>query len=454
MTGNPAYSRLPRRYFVVAMCFLAVFVCYIDRVNISVAALAMQERFGWSETTKGFVLSSFFIGYLLFQVPSGYLANRYGGKRVLGGAVVLWSIFTFLTPATAASLPLLIAVRIAMGLSEAATFPGAYSLYAHWVPARERARAIAIQMSGIPVGTVFALLTTGVIVTRFGWPSAFYVFGTAGLIWAGSWFLTVHDKPQTDPRLSPAERALLPQQRPFLLRAEPVPWKDLFSTPAVWALIINHFCTNWGLYTLMAWLPSYFKKAHRLSLESSGFYSSAPWLIMFVMLNLAAWLADYWVRRGTSLTVVRKWMQCIALLGSAAFLVLATQARTSDGALLLLCGALGTLAFAWSGFGSNHLDIAPRYADILVGITNTAGTLPGVFAVVLTGWLVDMTGGYTVSFLLIAVINTIGAVVWLAFSTARPIFSEALAAGQQGAAPANIAALPIDLRAPTSSSAE
>jgi ACS family sodium-dependent inorganic phosphate cotransporter len=76
MTGSPAYSRLPRRHFVVAMCFLAVFVCYIDRVNISVAALAMQERFGWSETTKGFVLSSFFIGYLLFQVPSGYLANR------------------------------------------------------------------------------------------------------------------------------------------------------------------------------------------------------------------------------------------------------------------------------------------------------------------------------------------------------------------------------------------
>jgi ACS family sodium-dependent inorganic phosphate cotransporter len=188
-------------------------------------------------------------------------------------------------------------------------------------------------------------------------------------------------------------------------------------------LIINHFCTNWGLYTLMAWLPSYFRKTHSLSLEYAGLYSSAPWLIMFVMINLAAWIADFCVRRGVSLTTVRKAMQSIALLGSGSFLVLASQATSSDSALLSLCGALGTLAFAWSGFGSNHLDIAPQYADVLVGITNTAGTLPGIFAVVLTGWLVDVTGGYATSFLLIAGIDVLGAVTWLAFSTARPILA-------------------------------
>ena len=103
-----------RRYTIVALCVAASFVCYIDRVNISVAAITMQQQYGWSEQTKGLVLSSFFLGYMLFQVPSGWLANRIGGKFVLGFAVVWWSVFTMLTPLAAAlSLPILLATRVA-----------------------------------------------------------------------------------------------------------------------------------------------------------------------------------------------------------------------------------------------------------------------------------------------------------------------------------------------------
>src|SRR5690606_38545604 len=103
-------ARWPARYTVVALSFWAVFICYIDRVNISVAAVAMQDEFGWDETTKGMVLSSLFVGYLALQVASGWLANRIGGRIVLGVAVVWWSVFTMLTPPAAfVSLGLLIA---------------------------------------------------------------------------------------------------------------------------------------------------------------------------------------------------------------------------------------------------------------------------------------------------------------------------------------------------------
>ncbi len=133
-TRPETMGRWPRRYTMVGLCFCAVFVCYIDRVNISVAAIAMQEELGWSETVKGFVLSSFFIGYMLFMAPSGWLANRIGGRIVLGLAVLWWSVFTILTPAAALiSLPILIAARIAMGLGEAAMFPAAYNIYGRWV---------------------------------------------------------------------------------------------------------------------------------------------------------------------------------------------------------------------------------------------------------------------------------------------------------------------------------
>ncbi|MGR8950238.1 MAG: MFS transporter, partial [Gammaproteobacteria bacterium] len=161
-----ASSGWQQRYNIVTLCVIAVFICYIDRVNISVAAIAMQEELGWSNKTKGIVLSSFFVGYMLFMAPSGWISNRLGGKIVLGIAVVWWSIFTILTPMAAlVSLPVLIATRILMGMGEAATFPAAYSLYGRWIPRTERSRAVSLLIGGIPLGTLFALTTTGWLIS-------------------------------------------------------------------------------------------------------------------------------------------------------------------------------------------------------------------------------------------------------------------------------------------------
>jgi MFS transporter, ACS family, solute carrier family 17 (sodium-dependent inorganic phosphate cotransporter), other len=414
--------RWPQRYNVVGLCFIAAFICYIDRVNISVAIIAMQEQFGWSASTKGLVLSSFFLGYLLFQLPGGWLANRWGGKLILGVAVLWWSLFTVLTPMAAlTSLPVLIAARILMGLGEGAMFPGAYSMFGRWVPTFERSRAVALLLSGVPLGTLFALTTTGWLVTRYGWPSVFYVFGGAGVIWACFWFVMARDDPARAPNMTAAERELLREHCIDANEKVTVPWRQLFSSPAVWALIINHFCSNWGLYLLLAWLPSYFRDVQGLSIANAGLFSAGPWLTMFVMINLGAWFADKLVRRGVDLTFVRKLMQVSGLLGSATFLWLAQGAATANTALVMMCGVMGTLALTWSGFGPNHMDIAPRHADVLMGITNTAGTVPGIIAVALTGWLVETSGTYASAFTLAAAINVFGAVVWLFFATARRV---------------------------------
>ncbi|MEQ8662652.1 MAG: MFS transporter, partial [Gammaproteobacteria bacterium] len=292
-----------RRFTIVTLCVLAVFVCYIDRVNISVAVIAMQEQFGWDEKTKGLVLSSFFIGYMLFMAPSGWLANKLGGKLILGLAVLWWSVFTVLTPAAAfIGLPLLIIARIAMGLGEAAMFPSAYNLYGRWVPPGERSRAVSLLIGGIPLGTLFALMTTGWIVQQFGWPAVFYVFGVAGIAWCILWYFLAHDDPARDPRCAPAERAMLARHAPEPGASPHVPWKTFFTTPAVWALLINHFCSNWVLYMLLAWLPSYFKQAQGLNIMQAGIYSAAPWLSMFVIGNLGGLVADRMTRGGMSLT--------------------------------------------------------------------------------------------------------------------------------------------------------
>jgi len=414
--------RWPLRWTVLGLCFAAVFVCYIDRVNISVAAIAMQEEFGWSETTKGLVLSSFFLGYLLFQIPSGWLANRFGGRWVMGAAIVWWSLCTVATPfAALLSLPTLFVVRVAMGLGEAATFPAAYYLGARWSPPAERSRFVAIVLSGIPIGTLFALLTTGEIVARWGWPAAFYSFGVVGLVLSIVWFWVVRDAPAQHPWISSGERELLARSDEKSDAARRTPWGDIVRQPAVWALVFNHFCSNWTLYVLLSWLPSYFRRTQDLSLVDAGLFSAAPWLSMFAMVNIGAWAADTLISRGVGVTLVRKLFQIAGLLGAACFLSLTRDASSAAAALVLMCLALGALGLTWAGFAPNHLDIAPRYGDVLMGFTNTAGTIPGVIGVAVTGWLIDRTGSYDAPFMLAAGVSIAGALVWALFATGRRI---------------------------------
>jgi len=399
----------PRYYTVVLLLFAAVFISYIDRTNISVAAIAMQADLGWTETDKGLVLSSFFVGYLLLMAVSGALANRFGGWLVLGIAVLWWSAWTALTPPAAlTSLTALVMARIALGLGEAAVFPASINMIGRWVPPERRSRATALLISAISLGTVFSLPITGWLVREYGWAWPFYLFGAVGLVWYAGWHLLARGAP---PR--PAETVAEPTEK----RA--VPWGRLLSLPAVWAIIVAHFASNWGLYILLAWLPSYFKTTFGVSLANAGLLSAAPWLVSFIMANVAGAWADRMLASGRSAVFVRKLMQTIALAGSATFLLLLTQAGTPTMAVVLMCGATATSACAMSGFGPNCFDIAPKYADVIWGISNTFATLPGIVGVYVTGWLLDRTGSFVAPFLLTVGIALFGAAFYLVFGSGQ-----------------------------------
>jgi ACS family sodium-dependent inorganic phosphate cotransporter len=398
----------PPYYTVVLLLFAAVFISYIDRTNISVAAIAMQDEFGWTETDKGVVLSSFFVGYLLLMVVSGALANRYGGWLVLGVAVVWWSLWTILTPPAAMmSLTALVVARIALGLGEAAVFPASINMIGRWVPPERRSRATALIVSAISLGTVFSLPVTGWLVRSYGWHLPFYLFGAVGLVWYVAWFVLARQAPApVESTVSaPGERA--------------IPWRRLLGLPSVWAIIVSHFASNWSLYISLAWLPSYFKTTFGVSLANAGLMSAAPWLVSFVMANIAGAWADRMLRSGRDAGYVRKLMQTIALVGGACFLLLLTRATTPTVAVVLLCCATGSFAFAMSGFAPNCFDIAPRYADVIWGLSNTVATLPGIVGVYVTGWLVDRTGTFVAPFLLTAGISLFGAVFYLAYGSGK-----------------------------------
>src|SRR5215471_10448704 len=180
----------PRRYTVIALLALATAICYIDRVNISIAIIPLAREHGYDTAATGLILSSFFWGYIGPQMLGGWLADRFGGKRVLTAGVLLWSLGTFLTPAAAKiSFGALLMMRAVLGLGESVHFPTAHSLAARWTIASERSRAISSYVSAVSFGTAVALLASPIIVVSLGWPAVFYISGILGAIWLGVWLL-------------------------------------------------------------------------------------------------------------------------------------------------------------------------------------------------------------------------------------------------------------------------
>ena len=406
---------------MVLLCFFSTFICYIDRVNISVAIIPMAQEFGWSDGQRGLVLSSFFVGYLITQVAGGSLAARFGGKWVLGFGVLWWSLFTLLTPLSAyASFPALILARILMGVGEGVAFPATYNLLGRWVPLKERTRAAAFNLSGIPLGTLFAVTTTPFIALYLGWPAIFYLFGAAGFVWFLFWWPLAANRP--DRPLDPDLRSQgADDSHGAESSASSVPWRRILRQKAVWAIIVAHFCNNWGLYVLLAWLPSYFSSQLDINLRAVWIYISLPWIVNFLSGNLSGWIADRLIASGRSVTAVRKIMQVVGSAGPAVTLIALGFTESALTAVVLLTAALGLAAFSFAGFASNHLDISPRHAGAIFGISNTAGTIPGIIGVALTGFLVDQTGSYASAFYVTAGVYFVGLLIYLAMGTGRKI---------------------------------
>jgi ACS family sodium-dependent inorganic phosphate cotransporter len=411
----------PRRFTLVLFFFTCALILYIDRVNISVVAPILMTEFGWDPAITGTILSAFFVGYLLTQLPGGWLADRFGGKGIIGCAVVWWSLATFITP-FAYTVPLMLAARIGLGLGEGVTPPALHSMVARWIPTQERCRVIAFDVTGVYVGIMIAFPISVWMVSHWGWPWVFYSFGVLGLLWALSWYLLVTSRPEQHPSISLTELAYIQRDLPEVAPVEAVPWQLFFSSSAFWALIVGQFCTLWTWYMLLTWMPIYLVKARGFSLEEMGMYAMLPYLAMLFAANGAGWLADGLIRRGVSTTRVRKAFQSLCFVGSAVCLLLLSATTSQWLALLYLTLGLGSVATSAAGFLVNHLDIGPRYAGVLMGITNTVGTIPGILAPAITGFIIQFTGSWDLVFYLAAGISAIGVLVWLLFATGERVF--------------------------------
>jgi len=392
----------------------------MDRVNMSISILPMAEEFGWDSQLKGIVQSSFFWGYLLTQILGGIWADKFGGKRVLGFGVIWWSLATAITPVAAhMGFPVLLTARACMGIGEGVAMPAMNNLLSKWVPVQERSRSLAFVYSGMFVGSILGLALSPQLIHLLHWHSVFYIFGALGLFWHILWNQCAHSSPNEDPFITPSEREYILRSKLFHAPAVEIPWKKLLSRIEVWTIIICHFCHNWGTFILLTWMPTYYNQVLGLDLMKSGFFSVLPWITMAISSNVGGWIADALVPK-VGVTRVRKIMQTIGFLGPALFLTQLSKVDTVPMAVLCMMCSQGLDAFSQSGLYSNHQDIGPKYAGVLLGLSNTAGVLAGVLGTYTTGRILqngswDQVWGVAVMFCII------GAVIWNLFATGERV---------------------------------
>ncbi len=418
----------PYRFRLISLSTLAVFICYIDRINISVAAVEIQDQFGWDNTQLGLVLSSFFIGYIFTQYLGGFLADRYGGKKVLGYGVLFWSLFTILTPAAAHhSFFLLLFTRVLLGLGEGVTFPALHSLYARWVPYQERTRAIAFTNSGIPLGSIFAYVATPIIMIVYGWEWAFYLFGAIGIVWFFFWQRNITSLPNEHPDISQNELTLILKEAPASEKAPKLPpFKTLIKNRPLWAIIVAHFCANWPLFVFISWLPIYLKDGLGVDYqdETALFITLIliPSIVSVIFVNLGGFLSDNFIKKGYHKLSVRRICTIIGFGGSAISLGIIPLFESIIGVITMLCITNMCAGLGTGGFSVNHADIGPKHTGSIMGISATIATIPGIIGVAISGFLVDLTGSFDSIFYLASAIVLFGGAFYLTFASASKQF--------------------------------
>ena len=419
--SNGAVSPSGSRWLVF-MTVLAVYICMIDRIAISIAIIPMAEDNGWSPTVQGAVMSAFFLGYVTLQIPAGYLSDRFGGKWVLGLGVLFWSLFTLLTPASAAlGITVLLACRFLMGVAEAVTWPSIYSLYSRWVHPDRRASAVGLMNSGISGGAVIALICTPWLISVWSWQGAFYLYGVLGILWFAVWAPLARSRPAdktdwdtADAVLATAEAGSAADQND--VSAQPVyprlTVRGMLRSRAVWAVAVAHICINWSLYLVLSWFPTFVNRELGADLQLAGFLALAPTIVSLVMAPLAGRLFDRLVAKGHDRLKVRRVMQSLAFVGITAAMMAITLTDSLILSVTVITLSNALTAFSIGGFATNHLDIAPNQSGLLMGVTNTLAAVSSSASVFVSGWIQDLSGGWDAVFLTAAGVSVFGAVIY------------------------------------------
>jgi len=384
----------------VLLVTLAVFINYIDRGNLATAAPLIQDQLRLTATQLGVLGSAFYYTYVPLMPAAGWLAEHLGPKRVFAAGIMVWSAATACT-GLAGSFVALLLLRLLLGVGESVAFPAATKVVAASVPLDRLGMTNGFMSFGYLIGPAVGTAVGGYLMAYIGWRPVFFLFGLGSLIWLWPWQRLSLPSPVVSAEAVSLDRPAMPS------------FVAILSRRALWGAALGHFAANYSYYFIISWLPFYLIKVRGFSITAMAVTASWAYLLNAAAALVMGWLTDRWIRSGYDTTRVYKPVMGLAQLGSfVCMLAMVTLPPTGSIAALLAfeviagCSYPGLFAIPQTFAGSNATG---RW----VGVQNACGNIAGMIAPVLTGLLVDSTGGFEAAFALAAAVSALGFAGWV-----------------------------------------
>jgi MFS family permease len=416
-----------RRIWVCGFLFTLTAINYADRVALSVAATPVAREFGLDKVQMGYLLSSFLWAYVLCLIPVGLLVDRFGGKIVNACGIGLWSLATVCT-GLAPSYLLVIVSRVVMGIGESTCWPASNRIIREWFPATERALANAIFGAGAAAGPAAGAVGISAIVAAWGWRWGFIVAGSIGFIWLFLWWI-FFDHPERVRWLGSAERDKIVNERDggFASHVAEQPSSSLrylLSLRSTWGLFLTQGCEVYGGYMLLTWLPSYLQQARGLSVLDAGMLTAIPFGAAAVGAVALGKLSDHLLNPTTVSDGKRRIMIAVMLAGASTLMVIPLINQL--WVMILLLSVMRAVGGAGSALNFALVtDLVRSRSDIgkVTSTTVVGGNSFGLCAPIVTGYVVQITGGFDSAFYIAGFLPLIGALATLTM-TRNPILPD------------------------------
>ncbi|KAI3357479.1 hypothetical protein L3Q82_015897 [Scortum barcoo] len=420
-TVKPVFLRphrpLGRKWLL--MLFMGTCLLYCARMTVPICAVSMAASFHWSKINSGLVLGGFFWGYCLTQILGGYVSDKVGGERVLFTSAASWALITAATPLLAQlgshTLALMTMARFLMGVLQGVFFPSLASLCSQRVVKGERGFLMSAMNSGSYLGTLLAGEMGSLMLDSYGWESMFYATGFLSGLWAlvlWQCFLKGEDTPKQTKSSDDSQWTMSSTR-----------WLSLLKKPPVWAMVFAHMCMCSTSYTLLSWLPTYFKESFP---HGMGWVcNTIPWLAAIPSVLAGGYVSDYLIHRG--IKQVSSFFYCdmrfkfFAMGVSSMFTLLLSGTVTFPSAVILVSATICLSTFTSSGVSVNVQDLTPSCAGTLYGFMNMLGAFMGLVLVSVSGYLIEVMLPWATVFSIITLVNVTGLGIFLIFGDARRV---------------------------------
>lgn len=441
----PSAKATRTRYWVIVFAITLAVIQYVDRVCISQAMPDIAHDLHLSDAQKGVVFLAFAFAYALFEIPTGWLGDKIGARKILLRVVLWWSFFTAAT-GWAWNYSSMVITRFLFGAGEAGCFPNLTKAFSAWLPKHERTRAQALMWMGARWGGASAPLLVVLVMAFVSWRAAFVFFALLGVVWAVIFYCWFRDNPRDHKGVNAAELELLKDNGQNVAGHGNVPWRALVTRPTMWLLWAQYFCLSYGWYFYVTWLPTYLKDERGMDIKSNAVMkwladilegSLSPEMTLKILSAalagipllfggfgalVAGIISSRLIARTGRVTGIRRAFGFIGFTGASALLMLSFYIK--DPLLAML--SMGLASFfndiTIPGSWTTCMDVGGQYAGTVSGSMNMMGNFGGMSGPLVVGFVLQYTHrDWQLAFAISSVIYFLGAICWLFIDPVTPL---------------------------------